>query len=155
MLFWALPAKLHLARAFLMNPSLEFTLFGFTLLPFKPISKYIQDIQRYTKIYKISEASAGPPRPARPRRHRHFVFCISWHIFVYLRYVWIYVYIYIYIYVWYIFGMFLICFWWWWWYFCPGFCGMFGKGKPRANTHNVTLQTSIKSTDFNLRGLFS
>ena len=29
------------------------------------ISKYIQDIPRYTKY----RAAAGPPRPARPRRH--------------------------------------------------------------------------------------
>ena len=47
----------------------------------KNISKYIQDIQIYTKIYKVpSGGGAAPPGPAPapvPVRRR-LVFCIYW-----------------------------------------------------------------------------
>ena len=48
------------------------------------ISKYIQDMQTYTKIYRIPRCGGaarpgpGPGLAGRPRCH--FVFCISWYI---------------------------------------------------------------------------
>ena len=38
------------------------------------ISKFIQDIQRYTKIYKIPSGASGPGRAGRPRRRLVFVY---------------------------------------------------------------------------------
>ena len=63
---------------------------------YQDISKSIQDMSRYSKIYKIpSGGGAAPPGPAPRRRpRRRVVFCISWYIFVYLGYIWIYLGIY-------------------------------------------------------------
>ena len=54
--------------------------------PEKSKSKFIQEIQRYTKIYKISSGGgAAPPGPAPVP-----VLSISWYIFIYLGSIWRY-----------------------------------------------------------------